>query len=169
MRAVVTASLTLILALASGCSKFGPSSGGSGATQPANGQAKSKSPGANSPEDPNAQEKAKFVGTWTATDGEFQGVRMNAASLKGMDWTFATDKVSFTMLGQAMKATYSVQPTSNPKSFDFKGPETAIQGIYELKGDTLKVCFASTERPATFATGGTTQDTIMMIFRRAKP
>jgi uncharacterized protein (TIGR03067 family) len=70
------------------------------------------------------------------------------------------------MLGKAMEATYTLQPTANPKTFDFKGPETAIQGIYELNGDTLKVCYAATERPKTFATGGTSQDTILTVFKR---
>ena len=91
---------------------------------------------------------------------------MDPAGLKEMKWTFTKDKVSFTMLGKAMEATYSLQPTANPKTFDFKGPETALQGIYDLQGDNLKVCFAATERPAAFATGGTSQDTLLILFHR---
>ncbi len=159
--------VSLIFILAAGCSKLGSSQSSTAAptTQQKAGQGNATAP--KPPNDPAAQEKAKFVGTWIATDGEFQGVRMNPAAVKDTKWTFTADKVSYPVFGRVMKATYTIHPGTNPKSFDFKGPETAIQGIYEFKGDELRVCYAATERPMSFATGGTSQDTLMYVFRRA--
>ena len=172
MRIVILAVTALFLTSAAGCSKLKSSSTAPGTaanSQPATGTGGQTTSSGSEPRasnDPSAQERSKFIGTWVATDSEFQGVRMNPAGLKEMKWTFTRDKVSFTMLGKAMEATYSLQPTVNPKTFDFKGPETAIQGIYELQGDNLKVCCAATERPAAFSTGGTSQDTLLILFHR---
>jgi uncharacterized protein (TIGR03067 family) len=160
MRTCIQTALILTLA-AFGCTK--PSAAPTQAAQSSGGKAP-----AQAPKDPTAPERAKLVGTWAPTDGEFQGIRMEPAALKEMKWTFTNDKVSFSMLGRAVEATYTLQPNATPKTFDFKGPDTAIQGIYELNGDTLKVCYAATERPKSFATGGTAQDTIMTVFKKAK-
>ena len=165
MRISLGVALVLPLFAGAGCTKLPPASQSSANSA---GQTKGSS-GVRKPEaDPSAKEREKFVGTWQAVDGEFQGVRMNSASLQGMVWKFSADKVSFSMLGKAMEATYTLQPSANPKIFDFKGPETAIQGIYELKGDTLRVCCSATERPTAFATAGTTQDTLLFTFQRSK-
>jgi uncharacterized protein (TIGR03067 family) len=172
MRIFTLAVTLLFFTTALGCSRLKPSATAPGAavnSQPASGtggQTSGSGGGPRVPNDPSAREKSKLLGTWLATDGEFQGVRMNPAGLKEMRWTFTKDKVSFIMLGKAMEATYTLQPTANPKTFEFKGPETAILGIYELQGDNLKVCCAATERPAAFATGGTSQDTLLILFHR---
>jgi uncharacterized protein (TIGR03067 family) len=169
MRTLLPVSLVLLLASTAGCSKFGSSASGPGAraAQSAGSKARGPAQGKNIQERSSAQEEPGIVGSWIATDGEFQGVRVNPAGLKDMKWTFtADDKVSFTMLGRAMKATYTLDSTGAVKTLDFRGPETDIRGIYELNGDTLKACYASTERPASFATGGTSQDTIMTVFKR---
>ncbi len=159
----------LLLLAGAGCTKLKSSFQSiPQATASSPSQAKASAGSVKPPTDPTAKEREKFVGTWQAVDGEFQGVRMTPASLKEIVWTFSADKVSFSMLGRAMEASYSLQPNANPKTFDFKGPETAIQGIYEWKGDTLRVCCAATERPSAFGTGGTSQDTLMFVFQKSK-
>ncbi len=165
MRTLLCAFLSI--AFVCGCSKLHPQASATGGQT---GQTSGAKPTgqAKAPVDPTAQEKAKFIGTWTAVDGEFQGQRSNPATLKDMKWVFTADKVSYSLFGKPMEATYSVQPNANPKTFDFKGPETAIQGIYELKGDNLRVCYAATERPTAFSTAGTSQDTLLFVFHRAK-
>ena len=170
MRTTTLAVTLLFIPAAVGCSKLKSSSSAPGvATNSqtgAGGQSKAAASGQVVPSDPSFLERTKLIGTWVATDGEFQGVRMDPAGLKDMRWAFTKDNVSFTMLGKKMEANYTLQPNANPKTFDFKGPETAIQGIYELKGDNLKVCCAATERPTAFATGGTSQDTLLIMFHR---
>jgi uncharacterized protein (TIGR03067 family) len=169
MRTFISA--CLMIASIAGCSKSGSSATtpGTQAGAVSGGQTKNKPAPATTPvADPTAKERAKLIGTWIAKDGEFQGVRMTPAGLKDMKWVFTADKVTYSVFGKKLEATYSLQPSANPKTFDFKGPETAIQGIYEVKGDELKVCYAATERPSAFATGGTSQDTLMIVFQKAK-
>jgi uncharacterized protein (TIGR03067 family) len=157
--------LILTFVFAIGCTRVNSTASQTG--QPTGGKASSPAR-TDSAKDASASERAKLLGSWAATDGEFQGIRMEPGLLKDMKWTFTNDKVSFSMLGKAIEATYTLTPTANPKAFDFKGPDTAIQGIYELNGDTLKMCYAATDRPKSFATGGTSQDTIMTVFKRSK-
>jgi uncharacterized protein (TIGR03067 family) len=175
MRIPWLAAVVVVLSSLTGCMEVKstpPAGTKQGTITPAPGpaaqQGKNAAPAAQN--DPASKEKAKLIGTWMATDGETQGQRMPPAALKDMQWKFTTDKVVYTLYGsRPFEATYVFHPDGNPGTFEFKGPETAIQGIYELKGDTLKICMASLERPTSFATGGTTQDTIMVVFKRASP
>jgi uncharacterized protein (TIGR03067 family) len=108
------------------------------------------------------------IGTWTAVDGEYQGNPMDKVEVRKIEWIFTADSVKYTMLEQKKaEGKYKLNPSTSPKTFEFKG-EQPIVGIYELKGDTLKVCFAAGERPKGFNTAGTTQDTLMLVLRKKK-
>src|SRR5436305_827832 len=100
MRSFLQASL--ICVLATGCVRGNSSPSSTGQTS----GNKVVPPGRpDAAKDSTAQERAKLVGIWTATGGEFQGIRMDAAALKDMKWAFTNDNVSFSMLGKAMEAT----------------------------------------------------------------
>jgi uncharacterized protein (TIGR03067 family) len=109
-----------------------------------------------------------LLGTWTAVDGEYQGAAMNKDEVRKLEWIFTADGVSYTMLEQKKaQGKYKLDPSASPKTFEFKG-DSPLVGIYELKGDTLKVCFAAGERPKGFNTAGTSQDTLMLVFKKKK-
>jgi uncharacterized protein (TIGR03067 family) len=172
MRYCVIAALGLVLVSLAGCKQKNQlgTDGDKQVSTPAPAAAdkrNSPQPAAANPNDPSAKEHARLLGTWNVVDGETQGVRMDPAAVKDNKWTFTADKVTYTEFGKNVEATYRFNPGTTPPSYDFKGPSTAIQGIYELKGDILKVCFAATNRPTAFATAGTSQDTLLFILKRA--
>src|SRR2546426_741764 len=89
---------SLVLSCLAGCSDLGSGGGKAQSTKPSSSnpvaQATAVSRTSGSQTDPAGQEKAKLQGTWSATDGEFQGVRMGQAALPDIKWTFTGDKVT---------------------------------------------------------------------------
>ena len=68
-----------------------------------------------------------------------------------------------------MNGTYVIEPAKSPKTIDItmkEGDKGTAHGIYELKGDTLKICVArpNTERPTEFTEKGT----VFITFKRKK-
>jgi uncharacterized protein (TIGR03067 family) len=72
------------------------------------------------------------------------------------------------------KGTFTLDPTTKPKSVDFKSTEgefkgKTLQGIYELRGDTLKSCYAppGKDRPKDFASEPGSGN-LLYTYKRAK-
>ena len=87
-------------------------------------------------------------------DGEAVDVSKDAARvIKG-------DKYELTLRpGLSIEGTYKIDPTAKPKKMETTastGPykDQELLGIYELSGDTLKICYAppGKERPTEFKT-----------------
>jgi uncharacterized protein (TIGR03067 family) len=88
-----------------------------------------------------------------------------------MRFAFAADKM--TMLFGARPLTpsmpYFLDPSQEPKTIDVNSPGGVWRGIYELKGDSLKLCLnqsqAGGNRPATF-TRPDAQGVYLYVLRR---
>ncbi len=104
-------------------------------------------------------ELKRFAGTWKFVSMEFEGQAVPEASFKDSRMTCEGDR--FTTKGaESAKGTYSVDPTVTPKTIDISltagegdGPKVTILGIYELDGDTYKICsgLPGKPRPTEFA------------------
>lgn len=57
-----------------------------------------------------------------------------------------------------------LDPTSQPKTYDFVTSERTIDGIYSLDGDTLRLC-QGTKRPIGFATQKDRQQVLFVLKR----
>jgi uncharacterized protein (TIGR03067 family) len=116
-------------------------------------------------------EQAELEGAWTfvqsAPDGDKKtkgpAVRM---VLKGNTIAFQTDGK------KRVEGTYTVDPSKAPKTMDITLAQAkgTVLAIYELKGDTLKLCHylgpkASKERPKAFAAD---KQTVLGILKRDK-
>jgi uncharacterized protein (TIGR03067 family) len=97
----------------------------------------------------------KLQGTWSIVALEVDGNEMppmGQVLIKG-------DKFDSLSMGATYRGTLKLDATTRPKQFDLhftEGPEkgNTSLGIYELDGDTWKICltFNSTQRPTAFAT-----------------
>ena len=107
------------------------------------------------------KELEKWQGTWTLVGAEEKGQRTSDEDLKKVPVTLTSkdDKFTIKFGDQMMEGTFKIYPDKKPKAYDAKGtdPEGKTHesiGIYEIDGDTLKVCFvqADKERPKEFKT-----------------
>lgn len=105
-----------------------------------------------------AAELKKVQGTWKFTAHAHGDKVASPEQLAKMKITFAGAKFSVTIDGKVVQAgTQKLDPTKKPAQLDSKvtegeGKGGTMLGIYEMKGNTIKVCFdpSGKERPTSF-------------------
>ena len=127
---------------------------------------------------PNVAEgdKDKIQGSWTVVAMVQRGKNRPEKAIREIQLrlTFAGEKMTFTSAFHEKEDTdnvFKLDPTKTPKEIDltFEFGKKPSKGIYELDGDTLRICM-STERPATFSTKGKGDETITLwVLKRDKP
>jgi uncharacterized protein (TIGR03067 family) len=100
----------------------------------------------------------KLQGNWNIVSLEVDGRTMSAPSLGGARIAIQGDHFTSIGMGATYEGTIALDPAASPKAFSLNftsGPEkgNANLGIYELKGDTWRICLATRgpNRPQTFA------------------
>jgi uncharacterized protein (TIGR03067 family) len=121
-----------------------------------------------------AKELKQFEGTWTFESVETAGKEQPAADFNGMTVVFEGDKFTVKKGDEVIQtATQKLDPSRSPKTIDVavigglnKG--AVMLGIYEISGDTLKVCFdaGGKNRPAEFKTASDSQT--LVVHKRVK-
>jgi uncharacterized protein (TIGR03067 family) len=106
------------------------------------------------------KELARFEGTWKWVSIEMEKMKLSEDALKEPRLKLKGDKFTVTEenANATFGGTFKVDPSKRPKTIDVTftdGPEkgkTSL-GIYELEGDTYKVCVdpAGKSRPTEFA------------------
>ena len=104
------------------------------------------------------KEVKKFQGTWTFESSEAGGQQLPASELKELVITFAGDIHTIKKGDQVVQVgAQKLDPSKSPKAIDVnmtEGPNKGVVllGIYEINGDTLKVCFdpQGKKRPTEF-------------------
>jgi uncharacterized protein (TIGR03067 family) len=105
-------------------------------------------------------DKARLQGEWTMVSGERDGDAFPEGITNDAKRIVQGDETTVTMQGQLfMKAKFTLDTAKTPKTIDYSvtgGPYTGSTqlGIYELDGDTMKLCFSipGQERPTNFLT-----------------
>jgi uncharacterized protein (TIGR03067 family) len=120
------------------------------------------------------KELKKFQGTWTFESVEAGGKKLPADQFKGITVTFEGDKYAVKKGDEVVEAaTQKLDPSKSPKTLDAKvtdGPNkgAVILGIYQISGDTLKVCFdpEGKKRPTEFK--GVSGSQTLVVHKRVK-
>lgn len=125
---------------------------------------------ADTPSDP-------LQGTWVAQSMEADGKAAPEDAVKRVRFVFKGDKLfvkgNFSD-DREEECPYTVDAKKSPRQLDFTPPKEAkpLQGIYEVKGEELKVCLrhASSDagRPTEFATKADSK-LILIVFKKQKP
>ena len=92
-------------------------------------------------------------GNWQVTHSEDNGKVAPQALLNNLQMIITKKKMSLQMAGGNMyRSTFKLDATTTPKSMDMTKNGKTIYGIYEIQGDTLRMCFAkeSQPRPTSF-------------------
>jgi uncharacterized protein (TIGR03067 family) len=121
------------------------------------------------------KELKKFQGTWTFESSEAGGKGLPAGELKGLVLTFEGDKHTVKKgLEVIQVGTQKLDPSQSPKAIDVTMTEglnkgAVMLGIYEIDGDTLRVCFdeKGKKRPTEFKSPAGSE-TFVNVHKRAK-
>ena len=118
----------------------------------------------------------KLQGTWQCFAMEREGDPVPPEGLKGSTATYEDDRITLTRDGEVFRrGIVTLDPSKSPKrvnTWDLNGPyeDQTVPGIYELDGDTLKVCFSrpGSERPTAFTTKEGS-GTLYCVYKRKQP
>ena len=119
------------------------------------GLASAASLGASSPDEAMTNQLKAMAGTWEPVSAENNGVKASQADLAGTVWVRRTDgrwtmqRGGKTIVEWSVKA---IDPRKSPKTIDLEVSAGTYRGvvypgIYELEGDTLRICFALPDKP----------------------
>jgi uncharacterized protein (TIGR03067 family) len=115
------------------------------------------------------KELKKFQGTWTFESVETGGKEIPAEEFKGVTITFEGARYTVKKGAEVIQvATQKLDASKSPKTIDVtvaEGPNkgTVIPGIYEISGDTLRVCFdpEGKKRPTEFKAASGSQTLVV--------
>jgi uncharacterized protein (TIGR03067 family) len=106
-----------------------------------------------------ASELKKLEGTWIPSAAELAGLPFDEATRKTMKLVVEGEKYTVTVAKQVDRGSFKLDPSKKPKAMDIIGGDGPNQGktflaIYDLDGDTLRVCYDLTgkARPSEFKT-----------------
>jgi uncharacterized protein (TIGR03067 family) len=121
------------------------------------------------------EELQKFEGTWKFASLEVGGKQVAVDTLKGSRLVLKGSQFTMIEGPRVTKGTFQVDVHRKPKQLDItflEGPQKGeeLHGIYELNGDTYKLCFAmgGKDRPTEFATKPGSGH-VLEVLRREKP
>jgi uncharacterized protein (TIGR03067 family) len=122
------------------------------------------------------KDQEALQGTWTLETLNQDGKAAPAEDLKRITFVFKDNTYAISMEGKELETgTFKLDSSKKPKTVDFeiksgndKGKKQP--GIYELEGDTFKLCLAfpgGTDRPKELAAKADTK-TIYSVLKRKK-
>lgn len=122
-----------------------------------------------------ADDRKLLQGAWLPTAAELGEKPFDDATLKSMKLVIEGDNYTVTVGKSVDKGGTKIDPAAKPKTMDILGADGPNKGkiflaIYELNGDTLRICYDLTgkARPTEFKTqkGGLH---FLATYQRAKP
>jgi len=116
----------------------------------------------------------KLQGTWKFVSQEMDGKPSPKEELAKQTITFADDKWTVRQDGKVVRAgTHKFDPAKTPAQVDAlvtegEDKDSTMLGVFELKGDTLKVCFdpKGKQRPTDFSSKA---GRMIAVVERKKP
>jgi len=122
-----------------------------------------------------AKDDDAMQGTWLLSAAELGGNKFPDDARKSIKLVLKEGKYTVTAGKNTDQGTCKVDPKAKPKALDITGTEGPNKGktilaIYELDGDTLRVCYdlSGKSRPTEFKTKEGTQ-LFLATYKREKP
>jgi uncharacterized protein (TIGR03067 family) len=121
------------------------------------------------------KDEEAIQGTWTVEFREFIGKKTPDVDLKALKVTIEDGSLTIDDGQKKEKHAYKLDPSRKPKAIDLthtgiEGKESTL-GIYELDGDTLKLCWSEKDpdhRATKFASDENSGQTVIVLKRAKK-
>ncbi len=117
----------------------------------------------------------ELQGVWVATSMEINGEPAQAEEVERTRFTFKGQKLLLRHSkdeGKEEEGTFKVDPKRAPKHLDITIKNKTLHGIYEVRGDELRVCYETGDkgenRPTKFATNKR-DESVLIVFKKHKP
>jgi uncharacterized protein (TIGR03067 family) len=116
-----------------------------------------------------------LLGTWEVTASVINGESAPADELLNMVIVFTPDLLKTRTLKGTDRQKYKLDPARTPKEIDLNSPDpdapaevTHFEGIYDLNGDSLRICLAKpgTPRPGQFTAPAGSERFIVVLQRQ---
>jgi len=121
-----------------------------------------------------AKDQKAMEGTWLMETAEISGNKFPDELRKATKLVMKGSKYTLTVGNMPDKGTVKIDSSATPKTMDITGTDGPNKGktipcIYELDGDTLKVCYnlGGKDRPTEFKTTAESKY-FLVTFKRAK-
>jgi uncharacterized protein (TIGR03067 family) len=131
--------------------------------------------GASQPKDDAAKtDRDRMQGTWAVESAAKRGEALPKEKADRIKVIITADKIAIQDedQGRSEEALFTLLPGKDPPAIDLtpSGTDRKAEGIYQLDGDTLKLCWSKPggARPADFTTSRE-DNRILLVLRRAKP
>jgi uncharacterized protein (TIGR03067 family) len=119
--------------------------------------------------------RAEMNGTWVPSAAELDGEKLPKSVIKSIKLVIKDEKYTVTVGEAVDEGTVTLDLESEPTGMEIKGTKGPNEGktipaIYELKDDTLKVCYnlEGKKRPTEFKTTAGSKF-YMVTYQREKP
>ena len=121
-------------------------------------------------------ELKNLQGTWEMVGLEVNGETVPEKKLEGTTLVIKDDKYTVKVKDNSHETTIKIDPTKDPKAIDMYFPNGTelpklSKGVYELDGDTFKVCRHQTpgeDRPSQIGSSPNT-NLFVVTWKRKKP
>lgn len=112
---------------------------------------------------------ARLKGKWRIIERVSDGRSMPADELKKIEVVIDADMITVTIGDRVEKYPYTLDPKAKPPAIDLRsidGKKQAMPGIYELKGDTLRIYVSPDgDRPKAFPAKSEPGNTLLVLER----
>ena len=112
------------------------------------------------------EDKEKLQGEWSLASVELNG---KSQKIPGAMYKFEGNKVYASRTGvEEAEGSFDIDSSKKPKTLDMTGKGQLLKAIYELDGDTLKICMpggSDLPRPTEFKSA---EKVMVMTLKRVK-
>ncbi|MCA8992224.1 MAG: protein kinase [Planctomycetaceae bacterium] len=110
-------------------------------------------------------------GEWQVIFAEDSGRTGPPEAIKDIRMVITNESMTMSIAGRENESTYTLDPSTTPKSIDMTNDGLTKPGIYDLQGDTLRICFSENtdERPTAFDSQPNSVNDVVLTLKRVKP
>lgn len=116
-------------------------------------------------------DREKLQGTWQAVSVEDSGRKAPDEAVRNIKWVIAEDRITQYLGGKTRECSYVLNATKKPGWINLTESAHTTPGIYEVNGDSLKICFpegSKGERPTAFESKPNSVNDILITLKRER-